>query len=338
MIKKLFLLGIVMLVVACVPQVPPEKIDAQLHNLSDYELDKLINETQKGATKGLVGQAYAVGRIMAPAQQVYDRALLEKNKRLQVAVNQIIPVSNDNVALANPKFSKLKTFPLNWWDADSIYVSVTKAKDLMNKKDGQMKGNMLINPNGKVGSAFSFDGIDDYIEIPHFNNDNPLLGMTVDAWVKPAGFDQSKSYSSQAVFTQEGNLHWALKLSPENIVGGASLYFSFDDGVNSAGFKTVPIVTLGKWNHVAITFQHGFGFGTPKAKIFVNGVEAPIAKSGALKPAPQSSEITLYLGKPSPSNADVFTLPFHGLLDEVRIFNQVMTPSEIKELYTISTP
>jgi len=335
--KKILVLGVVivfLITIACVPKIPQEKIDAQLHNLSDQDLNLILQQTNKSNSQAVAGQAYKLPQLKAPTQQVYERALIERNKRLQtVTAAESLP-ANSNVAMANPKFQKLKTLPLNWWDGA---VSGFTAKDLMNKKDGQMKGKMLIDANGKVGSAFSFDGIDDYVEISHFNNDNPLLGMTVDAWIKPAGFDQSKSYSSQAVFTQEGNLHWTLKLSPENIVGGASLYFTFDDGVSSAGFKTVPIVALGKWNHVAVTFQHGLGFGTPKVKMFVNGVEVQIAKSGALKPAPQSSQITLYFGKPS-QVGDSFTEPFHGLLDEVRIFNVVMTPTEIKELYTISTP
>gem|GEM_PF-4002338 len=314
-----------MLIVACVPQVPSEKIDAQLHNLSDQELDKLINETGK-ETNGLVGKAYAVGGIQAPTQQVHQQALLEKNKRVQVADSNIPLPNSDKVAMANPKFSKLKNLPLNWWDAESI--SGTIAKDLMNKKDGQMKGNMLIDLKGKVGHAFSFDGVDDYLEMSHFNNDVPLVGMTADAWIKPAGFE---SFISQVILVQEGSLTWRLKLSPENIVGGASLYFMFNDGVSSYGFKTLPLVSVEKWNHLAVTFQHGFGSDPSKVKLYVNGVEAPIAKSGALTPELWSPGINLWLGK-SAAN-DPFTKPFNGLIDEVRIFNLILTPLEIKQLY-----
>jgi hypothetical protein len=38
--------------------------------------------------------------------------------------------------------------------------------------------------SGKVGQAFSFDGVDDYLVIPHSPDLNSTT-ITVDAWIKP---------------------------------------------------------------------------------------------------------------------------------------------------------
>ena len=69
---------------------------------------------------------------------------------------------------------------VSWWDADS--VSGTTAKDIQDGNDGTM-GNGITTASGKVGNAFSLDGVDDYVLIGNPANLR-LQDFTIDAWIK----------------------------------------------------------------------------------------------------------------------------------------------------------
>ena len=55
---------------------------------------------------------------------------------------------------------------ISWWDGDS--VSGTTVFDIANGNDGTLVNGATTAP-GKVGNAFSFDGIDDFIQVPDSN-------------------------------------------------------------------------------------------------------------------------------------------------------------------------
>ena len=56
---------------------------------------------------------------------------------------------------------------VSWWDADA--VSGTTASDIQDGNDGTLMNGATTAP-GKVGDAFSFDGLDDYVETPRCSN------------------------------------------------------------------------------------------------------------------------------------------------------------------------
>ena len=83
---------------------------------------------------------------------------------------------------------------VSWWDADA--VSGTTASDIQDGNDGTLMNGATTAP-GKVGDAFSFDGLDDYVEIP----DSTLLQFTpstpfsIDSWFSVDAFDEQESES-----------------------------------------------------------------------------------------------------------------------------------------------
>ena len=65
---------------------------------------------------------------------------------------------------------------ISWWPGDA------NANDIMDGNDGSLINGATFT-TGMVGQAFSFDGVDDYVEVP----DNPSLNITekitIDAWI-----------------------------------------------------------------------------------------------------------------------------------------------------------
>ena len=75
------------------------------------------------------------------------------------------------------------------------------------------------------------------------------------------------------------------------------------------------------WNFLVFTYD----YNTKLRSIFRNGIFVKANTSGDKL---NSSGNTFYIG----SNWDN-TRPFHGQLDDVRIYNKVLTPAEIMGLY-----
>jgi hypothetical protein len=139
--------------------------------------------------------------------------------------------------------------------------------------------------------------------------------MTVEAWVlhdTSQGADvvagKGTCYSSACPF----NLR---------ITGGAAV--CFDQGNGSSGqdslCTTNSLVPVAQWTHLAITRS-----GTTR-KIYINGVER--ATSNTQSKAPTSNTKSLSIG--TSNNSVPNDAPFDGLIDEVRMYNRALTPSEI---------
>lgn len=89
-----FLVMLVFLV-SCAPQVSDQELQMGLDNLTDEELDQVINETAKGDAKSLAGQA--VSTIIPPTikgkvsnQRLLQNAQAVKIKRLEEKLASVI--------------------------------------------------------------------------------------------------------------------------------------------------------------------------------------------------------------------------------------------------------
>jgi hypothetical protein len=70
----------------------------------------------------------------------------------------------------------------------SLWSGEGNATDTYGDNHGEMQGGVTFVP-GVVGSAFSFDGIDDLVRIPDADSLDPGANWTVEAWVKPSDWD-----------------------------------------------------------------------------------------------------------------------------------------------------
>jgi opacity protein-like surface antigen len=68
---------------------------------------------------------------------------------------------------------------VSWWPGDG------SADDIANGNDGTLqKGTTFA--QGMVGQAFSLDGVDDYVQVPHHPSLNPASALTIEAWIHSA--------------------------------------------------------------------------------------------------------------------------------------------------------
>jgi glucose/arabinose dehydrogenase len=161
---------------------------------------------------------------------------------------------------------------------------------------------------GKFGGALSFDGVNDWVTV----NDTPSLdltnGMTVEAWVQP----RVLKGSWRAVTVKEGaavvyGLHAnaaANRPAGRVLVNGASY---------DARGTPLPANT---WSHLAATYDGAV------LRLYVNGSEVGTrAVSGSVA----ASAGALRIGGNS-----LAAEWFGGVIDEVRIYNRALVPTEIQ--------
>jgi hypothetical protein len=183
-----------------------------------------------------------------------------------------------------------------------------------NGNNGTIYGAQWV--QGKFASALSFDGVDDYVEVPNSPSLNPTNEITVEAWFYPMSYTSGTGWHGivgKAGFTN-GYLLWVEETGSVNglIYVGGTRYNVFS-GYNAP---------LNQWTHAAYTVKQG------RMDIYINGqwrakTDIPVGafntNTNPLRIAGQGSDST----QPW----------FRGLIDDVRIYNYARSPEQILQDY-----
>ena len=191
--------------------------------------------------------------------------------------------------------------------------------------------------DGMKGSAMYFDGVDDYVVVPDANSLDTDSTMTISLWIRPdsVNFAGSKVMSKWYSSPQQGD--WLLSLSSLDSCGGTcvSYYFGFANyhvyGSTNGWFSIGPpqidyFLLLEEWNFIAVTFDTGL------VNLYYNGdlikTDTSLIKYTSLN---EYNTDDIYMGKLWNGYPGYY---FYGGLDEVRIYNRALSPSEIYDLYS----
>src|SRR5947208_1755468 len=80
---------------------------------------------------------------------------------------------------------------VGWWPGDG------NANDLAGTNTGSLFGGATATGSGTVGSAFTFDGTNSYVQFPDSPAFHPT-NLTVEAWIRFSGLDSAGSGASPA--------------------------------------------------------------------------------------------------------------------------------------------
>ena len=202
---------------------------------------------------------------------------------------------------------------ISYWQAEN------NATDSFGTNDGIING--AIFSTGRVGQAFSMDGVDDYINAGNDSSLNPTDAITIEVWVLPnASVPDYGRYVSKLKNPWLGEWDSAVYLlgqqgSDETNVRWEQYYNVIQSGTGK--------VTTGVWNHVVATYDKNAAGNN--RKIFVNGV---LVASDRQTYDMYSGTGELYLGTLAPGDQH-----YKGLLDEVAIYNRALTEGEISQHY-----
>jgi uncharacterized repeat protein (TIGR01451 family) len=171
--------------------------------------------------------------------------------------------------------------------------------------------------DGKYGKALSFDGVDNYVEVPH---PGYLAQGTIEGWVYYISVSASIPSHGWMWFTIAGN---PINQRNDGVDFGVHPYYSqnlvfgiYDSGWRWADSGIRP--QSGKWYHFAGTW------GSGGIKIYIDGIlQGQNSYTGGI---PSYTKYT-YLG------ANTYGGYVNTIVDEVSIYNRALTADEIKEHY-----
>jgi len=185
--------------------------------------------------------------------------------------------------------------------------------------DGEERGSDPIQftdgPTGAFGSALWLDGVDQYVEIT--GGDNTTLSfeggsMTLSTWFRADSFDKSW----QALIADGESNRWRLHRRG----GEGGFAWVGGNGDTPAGAD----VSLGEWHHIVAVADpdaaNGYG-----SKVWLDGeTYAENATAGSLG----ENNKNIMIGE----NPDANGRTWNGLIDDVAIWNRVLTDDEIQSL------
>ncbi len=187
-------------------------------------------------------------------------------------------------------------------------------EDVRNALTGTIGFSVFIRGSCPTGGGLQFDGVNKYVDAGNAASLN-MDYITMEAWIKPT------IKNLQIIVQDRDSVGYRLLLAIDN---NSKVYFKIypDSNPNATSLNSV---ILNSWNHVVTTFDGTTG------KIYLNGIQDPNTFSYSGVIATQTSYGFL-IGK-----AAIFS-QFSGSIDEVRIYNRALSPTEILDLYNGSTP
>jgi hypothetical protein len=244
----------------------------------------------------------------------------------------LIPPHQDPEApVTNPAISQ----PVSYWGLNETEgTAVTDAAGT--RQDGQVFGHVDLDESGPhtpfgAGTAAEFDGCDDdYIAAPHDSSYEMNQG-TVQLW-----FNTERTWGDQALFSkdhsgfQDGG-HLSMHLD------GDRLIVRLQSETESYFVESKVRITRNDWHHVAFTF------GDDGMRLYLDGMLVDTnAYGGGISANHEPTIIGGTLKWNCGDSADLGALdvdqPFDGRIDEVAVFDRVLSRYELRQLVSRGVP
>jgi len=224
--------------------------------------------------------------------------------------------------IADKMSSNLASGLVSYWSFDSADGSTNSvAKDIIGSFNGAVLGPVMA--TGLSGDDYSFDGLNDYITVSSPIN---ITGeLTVSVWFKPTNL--AGGTSGRQLIIGKWNEDSKKRSWEIGMASGVPFFYVSDNGdwgTHIDAITASSAVSANNWHHFVATHATD---GT--IKIFIDGTLAGL-KTTAMTSLYASNQPVI-IGD-SPMGGYIHNY-FSGGIDEVGIWNRVLSASEISALY-----
>jgi hypothetical protein len=223
-----------------------------------------------------------------------------------------------------PENSELMNGLVGLWSFNGADVSGTTAYDRSGQgNDGTLTNGPTVTA-GKIGQALRFDGSDDYVSLGSNRAGATKNAITVSyvTWVKPTAFQDYGNFYRESV---NSSTFWrfacGFRSTGKPVCGGRA-----PDGQSLAEWRSDTAVSLNEWHHFAATVD----VSTDTVQIYIDGILQTNEANGTFTNAvfDNTNSHSISIGATSAG-----TERFTGDIDEVRVYNRVLSATEIWNLY-----
>jgi len=216
-----------------------------------------------------------------------------------------------NAAVGNCSESGL----LGWWKLNGDGVDASS-----NGNNGVVSNAIAtLGENGVANNALNFDSATSgMVSIPDSASlrDNP---QTFSFWVKPLTWNTPGASAFLAKRTVNNDGYFIGYITATSSLG-------FDCGGSGQRWTTGYAPPLGGiWTHIVLTCSMA-----GNSNLYVNGVKNAATKSGTDRSTLLDANVGLRIGRDSQASA---AYVFNGAMDDVRIYNTLLSDSEVQQLY-----
>ncbi len=226
---------------------------------------------------------------------------------------------------------------VGWWTFDGKDMVNGVAQDKSGNGNNGNPANIATSTfyaQGKIGQGVNLDGVDDGINAGSLSVVDDLPALSVSVWAKPTGYGGG----GLAYYVNKSNggavNGWVFQ---NNFTTSSVRFFAaFDGGTNlivTSAANTLPSTEFNKWVHFVVTWDGSSS--ASNVHIYKNGVEVTysVQTSGVGNRTTDATQ-SLFVGNNQPLGT---SRSFSGTLDDVRIYNRVLSQTEITALYNASS-
>ena len=231
--------------------------------------------------------------------------------------------------LSPPSNPVPKSGLVGWWPFNGDAIDESE-----NENNGIVYGAILSKDRfGILNKAYSFDGVDDYIDLGDMSGviDN-LNILSISYWISSDfNFNDPSGNKAGGIFS-----HWDPKSGSTssigiqvgmNPVGGTSV--SLIGGTGSSAIGTMP---SSNYSHGVIIYD-GTSAEGQRLKFYLNGNFIGPFDAPASSQLGSSGNKTVIGGSLGPYPPDNVYYHFKGNIDDIAIYNRVLTADEILKIY-----
>ncbi len=215
------------------------------------------------------------------------------------------------------------------WTFDSADTSVTTANDTSGLgNNGTITNGPIASVAGKIAQALSFDKVNDYVNMFSPAVYDNMAQKTLCAWIRPGSYGQSNGANYGEIVSKiDASNGWAVEVSNWNGYNSL-LYWHGFTGANGYWHAPVNAIPLNSWSHVCVTYDKSSTANMPA--MYING--SPVAVT-ANSGAPSGISYDENSADLQVGNCCGTTQTFDGPIDDVRVYNKILTPGEVSALY-----
>jgi hypothetical protein len=222
--------------------------------------------------------------------------------------------------------SQLMEGLVGWWTFDGPDTTSNLSDKSAYRNNGKLVGfTSLTTVPGVIGRALSFNGnTSQYVDAGTQVYATQNAPFSVAVWVDLRSFIGPVPFIIQ--LASDTASPWFLFLGDSQ-----TAYAGISIGSNNtwANLKTNSVPALGVWHHIGVVYN-GNGVGTDSNfTIYLDGVPQP--RNTADTPGPGTQ--TNIIGNDSAGDA---ATQWNGAIEDVRIYNRALSPTEVKRLYMLA--
>ena len=201
------------------------------------------------------------------------------------------------------------------------------ASDRKGASTGTVRGSTTYSP-AMVGRGFYFHGTEDAVSIPDTEPLKLTESLTISAWVSIEAFPTDQEHSSMILF--RGDDSPGLDPYYVEVNTQKEVRFVINDANGGVASVGAPIAA-GRFVLVAATLDHTGG----KMRLYENGhlVAEVKTKITPLRDLEAGQNPGLGIGNHASLPNSRFRYPFHGVINELLVYDRALAGREVKDIY-----